>query len=266
MSRDGYERVSIILPSFNCATTIEKAILSVLDQDYDAKELIIVDAGSTDGTIGIIQKYKESIAHYLSEPDKGVYDAMNKGIGLATGEWIYFLGADDRLFDNTVLSRALTRTIKSRIIYGNVLLSGEGPVGKNAAVYDGEFTELKLCCKSMCQQSIFYRKNIFNEFGTFDLKYEILADWAFNIKVFSLLKEKPLFINEMIAVYNTEGLSGTRKDLNFIRDRMKLIRNYYGLHYVFLSKVFLFSRKSPLLFKTLKKTRSLISTVTGRKV
>lgn len=100
-------KISIITVSYNAAKTIEQTIQSVVNQTYDNIEYIIIDGGSTDGTVDIIKKYEDKIAYWVSEPDKGIYDAMNKGILKASGEYIYFLGADDWLYNESVMERRI---------------------------------------------------------------------------------------------------------------------------------------------------------------
>ena len=94
--------ISIICPTFNAGQVIERMILSVLNQTFKSYELIIVDGGSTDNTKDILSKYSSSLI-YISEKDQGIYDAMNKGIKKSVGRWLYFIGADDILFNNNVL-------------------------------------------------------------------------------------------------------------------------------------------------------------------
>ena len=95
-------KISIITVCYNCAKTIERTIKSVLSQSYPLVEYIIVDGNSNDGTVDVIRKYEQSISFWLSEPDKGIYDAMNKGIDAATGELIGFINADDFYADGAV--------------------------------------------------------------------------------------------------------------------------------------------------------------------
>ena len=99
-----HPKVSIIITVLNQQKLLEKAIESVLNQDFSDYELIIIDGGSNDGTCNLIQKYEDKIAYFESSKDKNVYDAMNKGISKTNGDWIYFLGADDSLNNNIFLN------------------------------------------------------------------------------------------------------------------------------------------------------------------
>lgn len=97
--------ISIVTVSYNAVLTIEQTILSVINQTYPNVEYIIIDGGSTDGTVDIIKKYEDKIAYWVSEPDKGIYDAMNKGVVVATGEWINFMNAGDIFTDGDVIDK-----------------------------------------------------------------------------------------------------------------------------------------------------------------
>ena len=100
--------ITIITVSYNAVTTIEQTISSVVHQDYPKIEYIIVDGGSTDGTIDIIKKYKSHGIRWLCEPDEGIYDAMNKGVQMASGDYVEIIGADDALVSNDIISRAVS--------------------------------------------------------------------------------------------------------------------------------------------------------------
>jgi glycosyltransferase involved in cell wall biosynthesis len=226
--------VSIIIATYNCATTIEQTIRSVTSQDFVGLELIIIDGGSNDGTLDIIKNHARAIDYWLSEPDRGVYDAFNKGIALAHGTWLYFLGGDDRFADDHVLQRVFSRPLKGKMIYGNVLLEGAGPMKRKNKVYDGKFSKAKLCLRNICQQAIFYHHSLFDTLGKFNLKYPILADYAFNLKAFAAEGTKPHFVDTSIAIFWDEGLSGQYTDLAFEQDRPALVKKFYGFPYVFL--------------------------------
>lgn len=113
-------KVSIVTVSFNCISSIEDTILSVVCQNYEYKEFIIIDGGSTDGTLDIIKKYKEKIDYWISEKDAGIYDAMNKGINVSNGEWIIFMNSGDLFYNSNVLGDVFNQnSYGEEIIYGD---------------------------------------------------------------------------------------------------------------------------------------------------
>ena len=117
-----YPKVSIITVVYNGIEFLEETIKSVIAQTYPNIEYIIVDGGSKDGTLDIIKKYEAHISKWISEPDKGIYDAMNKGIDLATGDWQNFLNAGDSFVDNNVLEKIFTTNLENiTLVYGDII-------------------------------------------------------------------------------------------------------------------------------------------------
>jgi len=207
--------ISIITVVYNGAATLEATIRSVRDQTWKNIEYIIVDGGSKDGTLALVEKYKDSISRWISEPDKGVYDAMNKGIRMATGEWLYFLGSDDRLHDPGVLTRLFDAPFEGAcdLLYGNV----KSPAYKG--LYDGEFTLEKLLSKNISHQAAFYRKELFQRLGDYDLRYRLHADWDFNLRCFLDKDVRTRYANVVCAEFGAEGMSSCH-DVPFIRERL----------------------------------------------
>lgn len=219
------ETVSIIMPSYNQGYCIEKAINSFIQQDYPSKELIIIDGGSQDNTLGILQKYQAHIHYWVSEPDQGIYDAMNKGIEQAQGDWLYFLGTDDALNDQ-VLSSIFESEVSLNydLLYGNILHYNNGK-GR----YWGDFSKEQFRSINICHQAIFYRKTLFEQLGNFNLKYKALADWAFNIQCFGLPNIRTKYLNLDIAYYKVGGFSAQFFDSPFFADQAGLLNKYLHL-------------------------------------
>ena len=114
-------KISVVTVCFNSVSTLERTMLSVLNQTYPNIEYIIIDGGSTDGTVDIIKKYVDKLAYWVSEPDKGVYDAMNKGVLLATGDYTIFMNSGDRFYNNDVLAKfSCVEFMDADLIYGPV--------------------------------------------------------------------------------------------------------------------------------------------------
>jgi len=214
---------SIVIPTYNAEKTLPKAIESVLSQSPVDFEILIRDEVSTDNTLKIARSFNDNRIRIYSEPDKGIYDAMNKGIKLAKGQWLYFLGSDDVLFDNTVLYAVhkflITKTMQ--VVYGDVFIEGDATWAKDGDVYDGNFTVKKLLTKNICHQSIFYKRDfLLKNKLTFSLQYPICSDWDFNLKCWK--KSRFLYLPGIMAVFKAGGAS-TRKDIDdlFFRDIKK---------------------------------------------
>lgn len=209
--------ISVIIVVYNAHTTIEASLKSVLSQSYEARELVIIDGASTDGTLDIIEKYKNKLGYFVSEKDAGIYDAMNKAIQAAKGDWLYFLGSDDMLFDNEVLSKIfeLSEIEQADFIYGDVKLKS------NNQLYGGSRTFASLIEKNINHQAIFYRKHIFGRVGNYNLKYKVLADYDLNLRIFennSILKN---YLPITVCLFNDKGgASNITIDSSFFADKL----------------------------------------------
>lgn len=234
-------RISIITVVYNGVSTLEATILSVLKQECKNVEYIIIDGGSTDGTIEIIQKYNHKISYWISEPDRGIYDAMNKGVGKASGDWIYFLGADDILSCN--ISVLVNTFSLGTLYYGQITYKETQILKRN------KFNRFALIRHNVSHQAIFYPKTVFDSF-TYDIKYKIYADWLLNYQCISLGKMKKRQIDHVIAIYNENGQSGQQKDQLFLDDQLMNTRKYLGLiPYIYALILFFILRKAKILIK-----------------
>jgi glycosyltransferase involved in cell wall biosynthesis len=204
-------KISIITVCFNAAKTIERTINSVLSQSYPAIEYIIVDGASTDGTIEIIKKYTSKISKSISEKDNGIYDAMNKGIALATGDIVYFLNADDRFCDENVLTdivKVFQEDGSRMLVYGNVraedVPSEIAPkLKKMSQIKDiHEFLHF-----GICHQSVFAKRTLFSNIGDFNCRYKYAADYEWLIRAFKYCPSGFFYFDRDIACYYFLGLS-----------------------------------------------------------
>jgi len=217
---------SIIIPTFNSENTIGKCLKSIYEQEFEDFEVIIIDGKSTDETLSIISAFKNHNTKVFSEIDEGIYDAMNKGIDLANGKFIYFLGSDDTLFNPQVLKN-INYTIDSKtdkIIYGNVKMNGTNKWVKDGTVYGGEFNLKRILSHNIPHQAIFYHYSVFDILGKFNLRYPIFADHDFNIKAFSQYLFK--YTELIVADFFVGGASTTKSD-HFAEDRIANIVQYF---------------------------------------
>lgn len=213
--------ISVITVTLNAAATLERTIRSVIEQSFDNIEYLIVDGGSTDATLEILSRYDARIDYWISEPDRGIYDAMNKAVGLARGQWLYFLGADDILLD--CLSRVAPLLIDSRCLYyGDVYM----PVRHR--LYRGCFSRLKLAWTNICQQAIFYPRGAFQHDG-FNLTYPLQADWEFNMRCQRAGTFRFSYIPILVAIFNDRsGRTAITADERFNADYPVLLQTNFA--------------------------------------
>ncbi len=201
--------LSVVIPTYNSEKTIERCLNSLICQTYQDFEICIVDAASSDGTIAKIDRFRSKFKNIriLSELDRGTYDAMNKGIDLAKGEWIYFLGSDDEIHDENVFTDffKIDPDKNCGIVYGNVQIDGDTTWAKDGQIYDGEFPFEQLLERNICHQAIFYRTKMFKKLGNYNLRYPVCADWELNLRFFPRTKSK--YIDRIVANFYCVGIS-----------------------------------------------------------
>jgi glycosyltransferase involved in cell wall biosynthesis len=213
--------ITVIMPTFNIADTLDRAIQSVLEQSYDNVELVILDGGSTDGTVDILRKHEDSIDYWRSQPDDGIYDAMNQGVDLARGSWLFFMGGDDVLVNN--LRRVVPKLRSNKCIY-----YGDAYWPTRNRVYDGKFTWVKLTDRNICHQAIFYPAHVFDSYR-YDIAYGVTADYDLNIKAWADGRFKFCYIGELVSIFNDAGgRSFVVTPEAFLRDKDKLIEAAFG--------------------------------------
>ncbi|MEO6719101.1 MAG: glycosyltransferase family 2 protein [Ferruginibacter sp.] len=218
---------SIIIPTYNVAETIAACLDSLVCQSFPEFEIIIVDGGSDDNTMQTVNAYSSHFAgiRSVSEKDNGIYDAMNKGIAMAKGEWIYFLGSDDTMFNKDVL-RFVADNINDAddIVYGN---SNWVPQNNKES---GEWGYRRLLNMSINHQRIFYRANLFKRLGSFNLFYKIASDYELNIRFFCDPAVSQKYIDHTIANYHSGGYSSDKIDDNFWNDWKSILLKNFSPH------------------------------------
>ncbi len=217
-------KISIITPSFNSVKTIEKTILSVLDQDYKNIEYIIIDGGSTDGTADIIKKYQDRIKYWISEPDKGISDAFNKGLAAATGDYINFQGADDYLLENNVIS-LMVKDINPE---DDLLVCGRIKRVSNTAEKDiifetsGKFKSKRslLFRMSLPHQALFTNKRFFDKYGVFDVNNKFCMDYEILLRAYKDFPE--VIMKDVFVSAWSEGGIGKDRTLEIYKEYLKI--------------------------------------------
>ena len=224
-------KVSIITVVFNGENIIEKTIQSVLAQTYTNIEYIIVDGKSKDKTLQIIDKYKERISIVISEKDSGLYDAMNKGLRAATGDYVWFMNGGDQINDADVLTKIFAQNIDSDIFYSDTtLIDEEGKYLSLLSEIGHNNAPDNLTHKSMqrgmvvCHQSFIARRNITSPFN---LKYKISADIDWVIKCLKNSKKNHK-LNFCLSKFMTGGVSSKNR-WRAVRERFVLFNEHFGL-------------------------------------
>lgn len=224
---------SIIIPTYNSANTLAACLESILNQTFQNFEIIIVDGVSTDNTFSIVKHYQNECSNirWFSEKDKGIYDAMNKGICLAKGGWIFFLGSDDTLGNNETLKKVFNCNLENHnVIYGNARLIGDTVWAKDGDIYDGKFDLKKLLTKNICHQTIFYNLSYLKRnVGLFNIDYNVCSDWDFNLRCWA---NDPMFYIDIIVCNFYGGGMSTRSDIdeNFSRDFKDNVIKYFSVN------------------------------------
>lgn len=223
--------ISVVTICYNAKNDLEKTILSVLSQTYQDIEYIIIDGGSTDGTVDIIHKYSERLFYWISEPDKGIYDAMNKGMDRATGSWINFMNAGDTFCDNEVIKNIFGYNDLSdySVIYGDCYVSK-----LNQLQYLKAFSMKKVHVQMpFCHQSSFIRKTRLR----FSIDLKIAADYQMIYEYYRMNGISSfLYISKPISVFDATGISTTNNNLLQKEYGIVYKRTRNAYYYIYLCK------------------------------
>lgn len=212
------DKASIIIVTYNAARDLQNCLDSIKKQSYTPLEVIVVDGLSQDGTVDILKKNSDIITKWISEKDNGIYDAMNKALKMVTGDWVYFLGADDLLLpDFSPMLNGLQE--KNTIYYGSVLKGKEKYLG-----YLSPYNQAKI---GICHQSMIYPKRVFDKYN-FDERYRISADHHLNMKCWADPDFKIQFADFVLADFNETGISSLTKDKLFESEKGRLMLKYFG--------------------------------------
>lgn len=203
--------VSVITINYNNCRGLHQTILSVVHQEYQNFEFIVIDGGSTDGSLDIIKNYSESIAFWISEKDRGIYHAMNKGVEHAHGDYCIFINSGDRFFANNVLEQVAINTTNEDIIVGKVTLDDKNTIMSPPPI-SGELTLYHLYSGAIPHQGTFIRTELLRKYP-YDENLKISSDWKFFVQTLILDNSSIRYMDIYVARYNMDGVSSSNPEL-----------------------------------------------------
>ena len=230
-SIDNKPLISIITVVYNGEKYLEETIKSAINQSYSNIEYIIIDGGSTDGTIDIIKKYEDKIDYWVSEKDEGISDAFNKGLKVSLGEYIQILNAGDFLIDDNILDKIAPNLLLNEDV---VAYQSRTDTGNNFPFYANEYTKIKplnpneaLNNAMIAHQGSFIKRDVYKKIGFYKKEFKLRMDFELFVRLEQYFKIK--CVNEPIIIYDTQGISSNILNrLNFKLEELKIINLYYN--------------------------------------
>lgn len=219
--------LSVITIVYNNVKAIERTMLSVLNQTYPHIEYLVIDGASTDGTTAVIEKYQNRLAKFVSEPDKGIYDAMNKGLVLATGDYVLFMNSGDELYDSCTVAEVFATAADADIYYGETEMYNDNweSLGQRRHQVPEKFDWKSFKYgMSISHQAIYIKRAITTPY---DLQYKYSADIDWIIKAAKKAR-KIANTRRYVAKYLVGGIS-KQKHLDSLKERFRIFSKYYGL-------------------------------------
>lgn len=256
--------ISLITVTFNAEKLVSDTLKSAIEQTYKNIELIVVDGGSSDKTLENVKQFSAHIGTLISEPDYGIYDAMNKGIKAAKGEWIYFLNAGDSFYNQHVLENIFSHSIDEYdLIYAKVETKNE-PTGINYITGKPTFFRDFFSRYPICHQATFTRKSVFEKIGFYTIQYKLAADTEWFARFFKSSPSKAIFIDQVVAYYDIQGttyqkrMKGYKEYLHFGFKHFPWyisLKNYLNYPLLWLKVKFIRMFQNTLIFKTYRRIK-----------
>lgn len=242
-------KVSIITINYNDGSGLEKTIQSVVSQTMVDYEFIIIDGNSTDDSIEIIKRYSDKINFWISEKDKGIYDAQNKGVSKANGDYLIFLNSGDSFYDNNVLAKfsEFEKNSHKKVIYGNSNVIDAD--GTSRILFPPQKLNLNFWySNTLNHQAVFTNKSLFQKYGVFSTEYKFASDFEHLFKIFINEANEFAYINETICNFDNTGLTSKGEFHKLI-----IKERYYILKLHVSKSVYCAMRKAYLSSLSLKK-------------
>ena len=220
--------LSIITINRNNSTGLEKTMRSVASQSFKDFEYIVIDGASTDKSVDVVKKYESGFCHFkwISEPDNGIYNAMNKGLRMATGDYIQILNSGDCLASENITARMLEmleKKGKPSMLYGNMVKcfpDGHRTVDKSFC--GGEITMLGMYSGTLNHDPVYVRRDLFEKYGYYDERLKIVSDWKWYMQALIFGEEKPQYVDLDVTLFDMTGISEVNLGLRDAEKRQEL--------------------------------------------
>lgn len=207
-------KLSIITINYNDVEGLKKTIESVVSQTSSDYEYIVIDGGSTDGSPEVIHQYQDRLTYWVSEPDRGIYHAMNKGILRAKGEYCHFLNSGDYLLSGDVTERMLSDLPDCSFLYGNRMRKVNGKVQIEKTYAGRQITLFDMYRSTFLHPTTYIRRSMFEKYGLFDETLKIVSDWKFFLIAIGLNNERVAYKDVDMVWFDSGGISSTMLDLD----------------------------------------------------
>jgi glycosyltransferase involved in cell wall biosynthesis len=218
------KKISIITINFNNLEGLKRTLESVVNQTWREFEYIIIDGGSTDGSADLIESQSGHIDYWVSEPDKGIYNAMNKGIQMANGEYLLFLNSGDYFFNNTVLQDNQSRIANQDLIYFNINVIDDDSIFLKK--YPNQLSFSYFTKDTLPHPATFIRASLFNKLGMYDESFKIVSDWKFFLESICKFNCSYIRIDETLTTFYLDGLSSDpRNKVLIFEEKQKILKS-----------------------------------------
>jgi len=200
-------KLSIITINYNNCNGLQKTIDSIVSQSFKDFEWIVIDGGSTDGSRELLEQYAEHFSYWVSEPDKGVYNAMNKGVKMAQGEYVNFMNSGDSFASPSVLEEVFSTSHTADVLYGYMMRGSVDGEVNNLSMMKPKLSWIDFYRDGLPHQATFIKRSLFDKLGLYDESLKAVSDWKFFVNAFVYHKATSEFIPKKIAVYAKGGIS-----------------------------------------------------------
>lgn len=219
-------KLSIITINYNNLEGLKRTYESVVSQTCQDFEWIIIDGGSTDGSKEFIEEHQAHFAYWCSEPDKGIYNAMNKGIAKANGEYLQFLNSGDNLVDDKVIEEFFALGWEEDVICGDIILGGNS-YNIKCHPEDSELDFDYVLMGGFCHQAMFFKRNLHEKYGCYDETFNIVSDWKFVLEVLMMHNSTYRHWKRFVVDYDENGISSIGDNVKMhLTERKRVLSNY----------------------------------------